>query len=104
MLGKWTSIDIRLRLALVALIVAFAPIAWYLGSPLFINRTVNESFPISAPAAESMPAATAMAAMPAVTAETGLAMADAPATAMAAMPAATTETGLAMADAPATAM
>lgn len=22
-----------------------APIAWYLGSPLFINKTVNEAFP-----------------------------------------------------------
>ncbi len=27
--------------------VIVAPIAWYLGSPLFINRTVNEEFPMS---------------------------------------------------------
>ncbi|MGH2454287.1 MAG: DM13 domain-containing protein [bacterium] len=28
-------------------IVAGAPVAWYLGSPLFINRTVEEAFPAS---------------------------------------------------------
>ncbi|MPZ15066.1 MAG: hypothetical protein GEU73_11690 [Chloroflexi bacterium] len=45
----------RGRLILLAAIVAAAvvlPIAWYLGSPLFINQTVDESFPMSvAPAA-----------------------------------------------------
>ncbi len=29
-----------------------APVAWYLGSPLFISRTVNEAFPSSAAAIE----------------------------------------------------
>lgn len=29
----------------VILVIIGAPIAWYLGSPLFINRTVNEPFP-----------------------------------------------------------
>lgn len=28
--------------------IILAPVAWYLGSPLFINRTVNEEFPMSA--------------------------------------------------------
>jgi len=37
----------RLRFWIVILIAAalLAPVAWYLGSPLFINRTVNEPFP-----------------------------------------------------------
>jgi hypothetical protein len=59
----WNSIDLRLRVPLVILFIAFLPIAWYLGSPLFINRTVNESFPASAPAPQSQPAATADAGM-----------------------------------------
>jgi len=41
----WTSIALLLRGALIALAVALTPIAWYLGSPLFINRTISESFP-----------------------------------------------------------
>jgi len=32
-----------------AFVVIGAPIAWYLGSPLFINRVVEEPFPTSAP-------------------------------------------------------
>ena len=46
MVRRWDSIDIRLRLVLLAIIIALilAP-AWYLGSPLFIDRTVDESFP-----------------------------------------------------------
>src|SRR3712207_2418211 len=38
----------------VAAIVGL-PIAWYLGSPLFINRSVDESFPVAQAAA--LPAA-----------------------------------------------
>jgi hypothetical protein len=33
------------RLALMMLAAVALAVAWYLGSPLFINRTVNESFP-----------------------------------------------------------
>ena len=42
---------------IVAILMVFlAPVAWYLGSPLFINKTVNEPFPaISAPAQSSSP-------------------------------------------------
>jgi hypothetical protein len=38
------------------LAVLLAPVAWYLGSPLFINKTVDEPFPTtSAPAQRSSP-------------------------------------------------
>lgn len=40
----------RLWWVIIAAIVVGAPIAWYLGSPLFINRTVSEEFPMSAAA------------------------------------------------------
>jgi hypothetical protein len=78
-------------------------IAWYLGSPLFINRTVNESFPaVSAPQgqmADDAMANDAMADKPAdAMADDAMAndaMADKPADAMA---------GDAMADKPADAM
>jgi hypothetical protein len=36
-------------IAAAAVVVIGAPIAWYLGSPLFINRTVVEEFPLSGP-------------------------------------------------------
>lgn len=47
---------------LAALVVIGAPVVWYLGSPLFINRAVEETFPASSgaegPASEeAMPAA-----------------------------------------------
>lgn len=35
---------------IAAAVIVGVPIAWYLGSPLFINRTVNEAFPMSAKA------------------------------------------------------
>jgi hypothetical protein len=35
-----------------ALVIAGAPIAWYLGSPLFINKTVDEPFPTTAKTSE----------------------------------------------------
>jgi hypothetical protein len=35
----------RARWLIVAAVVAGAPVAWYLGSPLFINKTVDEPFP-----------------------------------------------------------
>ena len=44
----------RRRLALFAALVAaviLLPVAWYLGSPLFINQTVDEAFPVEARAA-----------------------------------------------------
>lgn len=34
-------------IVIAVLVVAGAPIAWYLGSPLFINRVVDEPFPIT---------------------------------------------------------
>ncbi len=40
-------------LGAAALIVGLA-VAWYLASPLFINRTVNEEFPVEVPAAEEL--------------------------------------------------
>jgi len=43
----------RRRLWLIVFVVAvlLAPVAWYLGSPLFINKTVDEPFPaVSGPA------------------------------------------------------
>jgi hypothetical protein len=40
----------------VILAVLLSPIAWYLGSPLFINRTVDEPFPAtSVPAQHPSP-------------------------------------------------
>ncbi len=33
---------------IAVLVIVGAPVAWYLGSPLFINRTVEEAFPASA--------------------------------------------------------
>src|SRR5918911_1699823 len=50
MLRLWNAIDIRWRLVAAAIIAAIVlPLAWYLGSPLFINVTVNERFPDVAP-------------------------------------------------------
>jgi hypothetical protein len=40
-------------LGAAALIVGLA-VAWYLASPLFINRTVNEEFPVEVPAPEEL--------------------------------------------------
>jgi len=60
MVRLWTSIDIRWRLMAAALVaVLVLPLAWYLGSPLFINVTVDERFPGVAPlsAANNLPAA-----------------------------------------------
>jgi hypothetical protein len=39
------------QLALGAVILVIAAVAWYLGSPLFIRTTANEAFPTTAPAA-----------------------------------------------------
>ena len=38
----------RTWMVIGVLVIAGAPIAWYLGSPLFINRVVDEPFPITA--------------------------------------------------------
>lgn len=35
---------------IAAAVIVGAPLAWYLGAPLVINRTVNEAFPMSATA------------------------------------------------------
>lgn len=52
----WTLIDVRLRVLLVILVIVFLPVAWYLGSPLFINKTVDESFPSAASSTQNQPA------------------------------------------------
>lgn len=46
----------RTRLIIIAALVILigAPIAWWLGSPLFINQTVDEAFPFDIPSAEAM--------------------------------------------------
>jgi hypothetical protein len=57
----WT--DPRLRIGLLVLLaLAVLPVAWYLGSPLFLNQTVNEALP-SAPAAQVGQASTGAAAL-----------------------------------------
>ena len=49
MVRRWDSIDIRLRLALLAIVIAIlVPLAWYFGSPLLVDRTVDEGFPTGA--------------------------------------------------------
>lgn len=46
MVRRWTAMNGRVRLALIAMVLVVAlPVAWYLGSPIFITRTVNEPFP-----------------------------------------------------------
>ena len=46
MIGRWNALDSRLRFGLLGLlgllVIAGAPVAWYLGSPLFIDATVDE--------------------------------------------------------------
>jgi len=43
---------VMIGLAVVVLVVVGGAIAWYLVSPLFIDRTVDESFPLEAPGQE----------------------------------------------------
>lgn len=51
MLRTLTWTDPRLWIGVLVLVaLAVLPVAWYLGSPLFLNQTVNEALP-SAPAA-----------------------------------------------------
>jgi Electron transfer DM13 len=77
----WASLDIRMRALLIVIALIGAYIVWYLGSPLFINRTVNESFPAVSAPRQGQPA-DAMAATPA-DAMADSAMAATPADAMA---------------------
>jgi hypothetical protein len=52
MIRRWSTVDIRWRIAAIVLLAAMIlSVAWYLGSPLFINVTVNERFPDSMPLA-----------------------------------------------------
>lgn len=37
----------RIWWVVAVLAVLLAPIVWYLGSPLFINKTVDEPFPVA---------------------------------------------------------
>jgi len=63
MLRTLTWTDPRLRIGLLVLLaLAVLPVAWYLGSPLFLNQTVNEALP-SAPAAQVGRAPTGAAAL-----------------------------------------
>jgi len=52
MLQTLTHTTPRLRLGalFILALVVLLPVAWYLGSPLFLNQTVNESLPAGAPA------------------------------------------------------
>jgi len=55
----------RVGWALVAIVAASAvPVAWYLGSPLFTNTMVQESFPGGAMSATSAPGAESAVAAP----------------------------------------
>jgi hypothetical protein len=46
----------RIWWVVAILMVLLAPVAWYLGSPLFVNKTVDEPFPaVSAPTQRSAP-------------------------------------------------
>lgn len=72
LIAFWRSLDIRLRLAALAVVAAIIlPVAWYLGSPLFITRAVNETFPLAAQPTQGMapqpaPTAPAIIATPAI--------------------------------------
>jgi hypothetical protein len=50
-------VDMRVRAVLVTLGVIFLGLAWYLGSPLFIDYTVDESFPVAPSVPASQPSA-----------------------------------------------
>jgi hypothetical protein len=57
MVRRWIALDLRVRLALLAVIAAVVlPAAWYLGAPLFIDQVVDEALP-AAPAAAAGPVA-----------------------------------------------
>lgn len=45
-----------LLVAVVIVLIGIAPLAWYLGSPLFIDRTVDEAFPAATGATAVSPA------------------------------------------------
>jgi hypothetical protein len=48
MIRRWGRINIGWRIAVVTILAAIVlPVAWYLGSPLFINVVVSERFPDS---------------------------------------------------------
>jgi len=69
MIRIWHSMKLWTRLALIILAAIALAVAWYLGSPLFLNTTVNQSFPAAVaparaqsadgPAAQSNDAASA---------------------------------------------
>jgi hypothetical protein len=44
----------RVWLFIVVVVVLLSPIAWYLGSPLFTNRVVDERFPATTGPAEQV--------------------------------------------------
>ena len=57
MIRSWRSTNVRPWLALLAIVIAIiVPVAWYLGSPLFVDRRVDEGFPIGAVPAKGQPA------------------------------------------------
>lgn len=45
-----------LLVAVIVVLIGIAPLAWYLGSPLFIDRTVDEAFPATTGATAVSPA------------------------------------------------
>ena len=57
MARSWTSSGTRPWLVLLAVVAAvILPVAWYLGSPLFIDRMVDERSPSGTAAAKGQPA------------------------------------------------
>jgi hypothetical protein len=60
MVRRWIALDLRVRLALLAVIAAVVlPAAWYLGAPLFIDQVVDEALPAAPAQPAARPAAAA---------------------------------------------
>ena len=65
------AIPLKLKLAGLALLVPLLALGWYLGSPLFIDKTVDEDFPAAVASGQQRPAAPASSPEPAMPEEDG---------------------------------
>ncbi|MCU0490060.1 MAG: DM13 domain-containing protein [Chloroflexaceae bacterium] len=54
----------RVRIGLVVLALFLSPVVWYLASPLFVNREVNEDFPVASISRAAPAEATSMSSGP----------------------------------------